>query len=404
MIYLFIRRLPTNKLIEGEDIVPIIVKAIKKMNWLVPVKIGCKDMAKPRLNNVGFWLLPPSLILLVTGLFAGGAGTGWTIVIGGLLNLTRCEDLPQILLDKNQEYTTQVFKLSKNVYNMGTIRQGNKNPLQRLGMDPKKVNLFNVRTIQNDSFNNWLVGFVDGDGCFTIDRQKNGEKWNIVFKISQSKTNAQLIYKIKKELKKGRVTSDNESVTYRVRKRKDLIKTIQPLFEKFPLRTQKYYDLLLIKQALNILESPKPINLKNEEMNEIYEKLQNNRHKSKELPLLETINTDWLVGFWEAEGSFYITVKEGERLCHGLGITQKKDSYLQNLIRYKLESKAKVKYNKNEFYSWDSTSKKVIAKAIKLFEGKFKGRKSLIFTIWKRSLNYKGQRLKKAQELIRKLK
>ena len=109
---------------------------------------------------------------------------------------------------------------------MGTIRQGNKNPLQRLGMDPKKVNLFNVRTIQNDSFNNWLVGFVDGDRCFTIDRQKNGEKWNIVFKISQSKTNAQLIYKIKKELKKGRVTSDNESVTYRVRKRKDLIKTI----------------------------------------------------------------------------------------------------------------------------------------------------------------------------------
>jgi len=48
-------------------------------NWLVPVKIGCHDMAKPRLNNVAFWLLPPSLILLVTGLFAGGAGTGWTI-------------------------------------------------------------------------------------------------------------------------------------------------------------------------------------------------------------------------------------------------------------------------------------------------------------------------------------
>jgi len=71
------------------------------LNWLVPVKIGCKDKAKPRLNNVGFWLLPPSLILLVTGLFAGGAGTGWTIVIGGLLNLTRCENIPQILLDKN---------------------------------------------------------------------------------------------------------------------------------------------------------------------------------------------------------------------------------------------------------------------------------------------------------------
>jgi heme/copper-type cytochrome/quinol oxidase subunit 1 len=44
------------------------------MNWLVPIMIGCLDMAMPRLNNIGFWLLPPSLILLVTGLFAGGAG------------------------------------------------------------------------------------------------------------------------------------------------------------------------------------------------------------------------------------------------------------------------------------------------------------------------------------------
>ena len=36
-------------------------------------------MAFPRLNNISFWLLPPSLILLIIGLFSGGAGTGWTI-------------------------------------------------------------------------------------------------------------------------------------------------------------------------------------------------------------------------------------------------------------------------------------------------------------------------------------
>ena len=48
-------------------------------NWLLPIMIGSPDMAFPRLNNISFWLLPPSFILLVTGLFAGGAGTGWTI-------------------------------------------------------------------------------------------------------------------------------------------------------------------------------------------------------------------------------------------------------------------------------------------------------------------------------------
>jgi heme/copper-type cytochrome/quinol oxidase subunit 1 len=41
--------------------------------------IGCPDMAFPRLNNVAFWLLPPALVLITTGLFVGGAGTGWTI-------------------------------------------------------------------------------------------------------------------------------------------------------------------------------------------------------------------------------------------------------------------------------------------------------------------------------------
>ena len=48
-------------------------------NWLLPIMIGAPDMAFPRLNNISFWLLPPALILLTTGLFAGGAGTGWTI-------------------------------------------------------------------------------------------------------------------------------------------------------------------------------------------------------------------------------------------------------------------------------------------------------------------------------------
>ena len=52
--------------------------------------VGCLDMSFPRLNNIAFWLLPPSLILLVTGLFSGGAGTGWTILDGCPLNLIRC--------------------------------------------------------------------------------------------------------------------------------------------------------------------------------------------------------------------------------------------------------------------------------------------------------------------------
>ena len=73
-----------NCIITGHGIIKIFFKVKPALiggfgNWLVPIKIGCLDKAKPRLNNIGFWLLPPSLILLITGLFSGGAGTGWTI-------------------------------------------------------------------------------------------------------------------------------------------------------------------------------------------------------------------------------------------------------------------------------------------------------------------------------------
>lgn len=46
-------------------------------------------------------------------------------------------------------------------------------------------------------FYQWLVGFTDGDGTFTLDRLENGKKWVIVFKISQKSNNGQLLYYIK---------------------------------------------------------------------------------------------------------------------------------------------------------------------------------------------------------------
>jgi hypothetical protein len=41
------------------------------------------------------------------------------------------------------------------------------------------------------------VGFVDGDGTFTIDRLQNGTKWNLVLKVDQNARNSQLLNYIK---------------------------------------------------------------------------------------------------------------------------------------------------------------------------------------------------------------
>ncbi len=48
------------------------------MNYLVPLMIGTRDMAFPRLNAFSYWLIPPAGILVACGLLAGGFDTGWT--------------------------------------------------------------------------------------------------------------------------------------------------------------------------------------------------------------------------------------------------------------------------------------------------------------------------------------
>jgi len=48
------------------------------INYLVPMMIGARDMAFPRLNALSFWLVPPAGLLMLSSLLAGGFETGWT--------------------------------------------------------------------------------------------------------------------------------------------------------------------------------------------------------------------------------------------------------------------------------------------------------------------------------------
>ena len=48
-------------------------------NYLIPLQIGARDLAFPRLNALSYWLLPTGGIVLYMGYFTGGAGdVGWT--------------------------------------------------------------------------------------------------------------------------------------------------------------------------------------------------------------------------------------------------------------------------------------------------------------------------------------
>jgi cytochrome c oxidase subunit 1 len=59
-------------------IVSILLGIAGVMNYLVPLLIGARDMAFPRLNAFSFWIAVPAAVLLLSSLFLGGFDTGWT--------------------------------------------------------------------------------------------------------------------------------------------------------------------------------------------------------------------------------------------------------------------------------------------------------------------------------------
>ena len=47
-------------------------------NYFVPIMIGARDVAFPRLNALSFWLVPPVAVLLLASQAVGGWDSGWT--------------------------------------------------------------------------------------------------------------------------------------------------------------------------------------------------------------------------------------------------------------------------------------------------------------------------------------
>ena len=63
----------------GMTLIVAILMGISAMaNYAVPLLIGAKDMAFPRLNAFAFWLAVPASLVLVSAIFTGGFDTGWT--------------------------------------------------------------------------------------------------------------------------------------------------------------------------------------------------------------------------------------------------------------------------------------------------------------------------------------
>lgn len=266
-------------------------------------------------------------------------------------------------------------------------------------------------TQKNLPFYEWLAGKTDGDGCFYIGKTREG--WALSFQISLSVRDIQLQYRIKKELGVGTVSQCGESqYVFRIRRREHQQSIVIPIFDRNTQLTIKYYDFILFKTVLGIqLNNDKSKSSKNEEIDclvKSHTQLIKEGLKSPYWAETAQISSKyWLLGFTEAEGSFYIVKKDEKRYCHGFGITQKYDSVVQESIKAYFHIKANVKFNRQGFYSQDTTNSRSIENIIKFYKGELKGCKSLEYSIWARAYRRnKGdyEELKMVQEKLRKLR
>lgn len=269
-----------------------------------------------------------------------------------------------------------------------------------------------------DWFEQWLVGMTDGDGTFHIAYQ-NG-KWNLVYKIALSRYNLRALYYIKKQLGVGSINKDNTKGQFIIRDRTKLPKSIFPIFDKYPLLTSKQFDYLKLKKAYGILEN---ISLSKAEKDKLLLSLKkeilptnyiSNGWNKIKLPfksvydIKSVITKPWLIGFIEAEGSFYLVSIDKTRIVHGFGLSQKLDSIVLHGIKHILHIPTNVKFkSKHNYYLLDTTNSRAIENIIEYFHGTMKGMKSVEFRIWSRSYTkYKGNfnKLSNIRNIIRTLK
>lgn len=397
-----------------EDIVQV-GKKLLTYNWF------------PRLNNISYWLLIPSLALFVfASITEDGVGTGWTLymdkeLFNGDLDTIKFFSMRKNLvlsffnltqtLDYSNMYLLFFYvKKSRAIRQFAWVENKTYSTHQRLNKEYLKNNI--------NWFEQWLVGMSDGDGSFSIVYQKG--KWSLAYKIALSRYNLRALFYIKKQLGVGSVTKDNTKGQFFIRDRKILKTVIFPIFDKYPLLTSKQFNYLKLKKAFYILEN---VNITKDEKDKKLFAL-----KNKSIPknyispswsniylplksvndLINVMTKPWLIGFIEAEGSFYLVSKDSTRIVHGFGITQKLDSVVLEGIKLILHIPTAVKFkSKYNHYILDTTNSRAIENIIKYFHNTMKGMKSIEYRIWAKSyVKYKGDNLKlsETRNIIRKLK
>jgi len=200
----------------------------------------------------------------------------------------------------------------------------------------------------------YITGFVDGEGCFSINvrpRPNRGKGYavELVFKITLSSKDKLLLKEIKNYFGVGRLLTQGSSISYCVKSLNEL-QVIVNHFDNYPLISNKWSDYQLFKQVFELMLQKEHLN--SEGLNKIVSiKAVSNRGWSDKLRALfpkiipalrpsvkSQIIPDphWVSGFVEGEGSFYIKISSKNLVSFRFLVTQhvRDVELLKSLIIY----------------------------------------------------------------------
>ena len=107
----------------------------------------------------------------------------------------------------------------------------------------------------------WIVGFVDGEGCFHVGINPHREMtagFQVLpeFTVVQHERDVQVLHALKAHFGCGVVRKNNgDRMAYRVRGHEHLSKNIIPFFEKHQLKSRKRVDFIKFREIVNLMNS-----------------------------------------------------------------------------------------------------------------------------------------------------
>ena len=107
----------------------------------------------------------------------------------------------------------------------------------------------------------WVVGFVDGEGCFHVGlnvhpEMSAGHQVLPEFTVVQHERDIQILYALKAFFGRGVVRRNHgDRMAYRVRSKEHLLRKIVPFFMAHPLKTKKNIDFLKFRDVLLLMEN-----------------------------------------------------------------------------------------------------------------------------------------------------